>query len=262
MYFVVKAQVHNKQGIPDSEMKHLVLVVDVSPSMQLPDAGPEGKISRRQRASDLLESLFNRVPMRQFKLSLIAVYTDAKPLLQDSRDYEVVRPIMEEMPVLHGFKTGETKLIEGIKAAAKMAKPWNPKSTHVLILTDGDTVPNRGMPEMPASVRDVVVVGLGDVRKGTIINGRQSRQSASTLRQIANRLRGVYHDGNTKQLPTDIADRFASPIGNNVSVIWNRRDWSLLAAVVGSFVYAIIPMLLHYFGTFFVAGVKSNAGAS
>ena len=39
--FAVQAQVHNKQGIPESEMKHLVLVVDVSPSMQLKDAGPE-----------------------------------------------------------------------------------------------------------------------------------------------------------------------------------------------------------------------------
>ena len=261
LYFIVKAQVHNKQGIPDSEMKHLVLVVDVSPSMYLEDAGPEGKLTRRQRASDLLESLFNRVPMRQFKLSFIAVYTDAKPLLQDSRDYEVVRHIMEEMPVLHGFQPGETKLIEGIKAAAKMAKPWNPKSAHVLIMTDGDTIPDRGMPEMPASVRDVVVVGLGDNRTGTFINGRQSRQGAATLRQIANRLRGVYHDGNTKQLPGDIADRFASPVGNNASSVWNRREWSLLAAVIGSFVYAIIPLLLHYFGTFFVAGVKRAAMA-
>ena len=256
LYFSVTAQVHNKQGIPDSEMKHLVLVVDVSPSMLLKDSGPEGTISRRQRASDLLESLFSRVPMRQFKLSLIAVYTDAKPLLEDSRDYEVVRHIMEEMPVLHGFKPGETKLMEGIKAAAKMAKPWNPKSTHVLVMTDGDTVPERVMPEMPASVRDTVVVGLGDVRSGKAINGRQSRQGAITLRQIANRLRGVYYDGNVKQLPTEIADRFASPIGGNQATIWTRREWALLAAVVGCFVYAILPLLLHYFGTFFVAGVK------
>ena len=256
LYFIVKAQVHNKQGIPDNEMKHLVLVVDVSPSMQLIDAGPEGKLSRRQRASDLLESLFSRVPMRQFKLSFIAVYTDAKPLLQDSRDYEVVRHIMEEMPVLHGFEPGKTKLIEGIKAAAEMAKPWNPKSTHVLVMTDGDTVPDRGMPEMPASVRDLVVVGLGDNRTGKLIDGHLSRQDTGALRQIANRLRGVYYDGNVKQLPSDIADRFSSPIGNNASAIWNRREWSLLAAVVGSFVYSIIPLLLHYFGTFFVAGVK------
>ena len=122
---------------------------------------------------------------------------------------------MEEMPVLHGFKPGKTKLIDGIKTAAKMAKPWNPKSAHMLILTDGDTVPDRGMPEMPASVRDVVVVGLGDNRAGSFIDGHQSRQDAGTLRQIANRLRGVYHDGNTKQLSSDIADRFAAPVGNN-----------------------------------------------
>ena len=33
--------------IPDSEMRHLLVVIDVSPSMRLADAGPEGDQSRR-----------------------------------------------------------------------------------------------------------------------------------------------------------------------------------------------------------------------
>ena len=108
--FAVEAQVHNKQGIPESEMKHLVLVVDVSPSMHLKDAGPEGKISRRQRASNLLESLFSRVPMRQFKLSFIAVYTDAKPLLEDSR-------VTAQGLYIEGF--GDVRMIEQLACKAR-----------------------------------------------------------------------------------------------------------------------------------------------
>ena len=79
LLLVVEPRVHNLEALPESDYKHLVLVVDVSPSMHLVDAGPEGDLSRRQRASDVLESLFNRIPMRQFKISLIGVYSDAKP---------------------------------------------------------------------------------------------------------------------------------------------------------------------------------------
>lgn len=256
LYFVVEAQVHNKQGIAENEMKHLVLVVDVSPSMYLQDAGPEGLTTRRQRASDLLESLFRRVPMRQFKVSLIAVYTDAKPLLKDSRDHEVVRTIIEEMPVLHAFRPGKTKLMEGIKLTAQMVKSWNPQSTYVVILTDGDTVADKGMPQMPASVRDVVVVGLGDNKAGKFIDGHQSRQDTGTLRQIANRLRGTFHDGNKKHLPSKIASRFFAPVGESGIAAWSRREWSIFASVAGSFVFAMLPVLLHYFGTSFVPGTK------
>jgi Ca-activated chloride channel family protein len=55
---------------------------------------------------------------------------------------------------------------------------------------------------MPDSVRKVLVVGVGDSRTGKFIDGRQSRQDVPTLRQIAARLAGAYHDGNEKQLPS------------------------------------------------------------
>jgi Ca-activated chloride channel family protein len=253
---VIQARIHNKQGIPDNEMKHMVLVLDVSPSMHVQDAGPEGLTTRRQRASDMLASLFARIPMRQFKISLIAVYTEAKPLIKDSQDHEVVRHIMEEMPVLHGFRPGKTKLMEGIKLTAKMVKPWNPKSTYIVMLTDGDTIADKGMPTMPASVADVVVVGLGDARVGTHVGDHQSRQDTGTLRQMANRMRGTYHDGNKKHLPTKVADRFSRPVGSEDIQLWTRREWSIFASLLGSFTLAMLPLLLHYFGTSFVAGVR------
>ncbi|MEM8861618.1 MAG: hypothetical protein AAGD96_25115 [Chloroflexota bacterium] len=41
LWLVVEAEIHNKEKIEENEYKHLVLVVDVSPSMHLKDAGPE-----------------------------------------------------------------------------------------------------------------------------------------------------------------------------------------------------------------------------
>lgn len=255
LWLVVEARVHKSGLVSESEYRHLILVVDVSPSMHLKDAGPEGKRTRRQRASDVLESLFNRVPMQQFKVSLVAVYTDAKPLLEDSKDLEVVRHIMEKMPMWHAFKSGKTDLMAGIRQAFKMAKPWNPKSTHVLVLTDGDTVPATGMPNVPASVEQLLVVGVGDPNSGTFIHDHQSRQDVNTLRQVSNRLRGVFHNGNQKHLTAQLVARFAQSPEQYKSSKWTRREWALLACVLGSSVLAVVPILLHYFGARFVGGV-------
>ena len=256
LWLVVEARVHKSGVVSENEYQHLVLVVDVSPSMHLKDAGPEGDRTRRQRASDVLESLFNRVPMRQFKVSFVAVYTDAKPLLEDSKDLEVVRHIMEKMPMWHAFKSGKTDLMAGIRQAFKMAKPWNPKSTHVLVLTDGDTVPATGMPKLPASVEQLLVVGVGDPNSGTFIHDHQSRQDVNTLRQVANRLRGVFHNGNQKQLTAQLVSRFVQDQEQRKAANWTRREWALLACVLGSSILAIVPVLLHYFGTSFVGGVS------
>lgn len=258
LLLVVEARVHNLQQIPENEYKHLVLVVDVSPSMSLVDAGPEGEQTRRQRASDILESLFNRIPMRQFKISLIAVYTDAKPLLKDSKDHEVVRHIMEKMPMYHAFKSGKTNLIEGVKLAAELTDDWNPRSTYVLVLTDGDTVPDKGMPKMPVSVADLIVVGIGDPSTGKFIDGHQSRQDVTTLRRLANRLQGAYHNGNQKHLTSQLVNKFVEQNEDDERNEWTRREWAIAAIVTGAMIYALIPLMLHYFGTRFVGGTKPD----
>lgn len=258
LWLVVEARVHNLNEIDENDYKHLVLIVDVSPSMHLEDAGTDGNKKRRQQASDVLESLFNRIPMRQFKISVIAVYSDAKMLLEDSKDHEVVRHIMEKMPLWHAYKPGKTKLMSGIKLAAKVAKGWNPGSAFVLLLTDGDTVPASGMPKMPASVRDFVVVGVGDPNSGTFIDGHLSRQDVNTLRQVANRLRGTYHNGNQKHLTSQIVGKFTEMNEKDESRPWGRREWSLLAIIVGSSIFAVVPILLHYFGTGYRSGVAKT----
>lgn len=259
LLFVVEAEVHNSGRIEEHEYKHLVLVVDVSPSMRLTDAGVEGKRSRRQRASDVLESMFNRIPMRQFKISVIAVYSEAKMLLEDSKDHEVVRHIMEHMPLYHAFKPGKTNLISGVEQAAKLAKGWPPQSAFMIVLTDGDTLPAKGMPKMPASVEEVVVVGLGDPNSGTFIDGHLSRQDVNTLRQMANRLRGTYHNGNEKHLSSSLVQELAKSNEKDEFRPWGRREWARFAAFMGATLFAIIPILLHYFGSGYRSGTRKFA---
>ena len=92
--------------------------------MTLKDAGAELKQTRSERAAVLLESLFQRVPMEQVRLSVIATYTSAKPVVVDTRDVGVVKNILSDLPLSHAFESGSTNLFSGITEAARTAHGW------------------------------------------------------------------------------------------------------------------------------------------
>lgn len=245
----VEPKIHKADVLAPEKLKHVILVLDVSPSMRLQDAGPDGQQSRMSRASDVLESFFARVEVRQYRLSVVAFYTGAKPVVVDTFDAEVVRNILNDLPMHYAFTAGDTDIFSGLEEAAIMARPWSPRSTTVILISDGDTVPAQGMPKMPASVRDVVVVGVGDPVTGKFISGRQSRQDVSTLRQIAARLHGVYHNGNENHLSTDLLRQLTQSEQKNKLPELTKREIALIASALGAITYAILPVLLQLFGS-------------
>lgn len=245
----IEPRVHESQEIADEEWRHLLIVLDVSPSMQLKDAGVNGNQSRTDRAGELLESLFQRVPIGKFKVSVIATYNGAKPVVEDTRDIELVRHMLENEFMRYAFKSGSTRLFDGIAEAVRLAKPWRPKSAMMVIVSDGDTVPASGMPELPPSIGGTLVIGVGDRLAGKFIAGHQSRQDASTLRQVANRLNGEFHDGNKRQVPSDMLAAAAADARKPLIERLTKREYAMLAVCVGGLLLAGLPLLLHYFGT-------------
>jgi Ca-activated chloride channel family protein len=236
----------------------IVLVLDVSPSMRLVDAGPEKKDSRMLRARRLMESFFDRAPIDQNTVSVIAVYNGAKPVVVDTRDIEVIRNILGDLPMHFAFDAGKTRLLDGLEEAAKLARPWPPRSTTLILLSDGDSVPTTGMPRMPASIRSVLVVGVGDPKSGKFIDGRHSRQEVALLKQIAARLGGAFHDGNEKQLASDL---IAAAMGRDDESVFERltrREYALLALAIGAALLALLPLLLHAFGSAWRPGVETR----
>jgi Ca-activated chloride channel family protein len=246
--------------IPEGEYRNLLLVLDVSPSMRLQDAGPTGKQSRRERAADLLKSFFQRIPVDHYRMSIIATYTDGKPVVVGTTDMEVVHNILNDLPMEYAFKIGPTDIFAGLVEAAKLARPWRPKSTILMVVSDGDTVPATGLPKLPDSISSVLLVGVGDVLAGRSIAGHQSRQDASTLRQLAVRLGGSYHNGNEKQIPTDLLMRVTAVAGQSVFQRLTPREYALMAIVAGASVLAVLPLLLHYGGTSYTPGVPAGPG--
>lgn len=240
-----KAHRSKLEVIEPEERDHIVLVLDVSPSMRLQDAGEVGKDSRTHRASSLVKSLLKRVSDEKIHFTVIATYSSAKPVVQESRDREVLLGILDDLPMHWAFETGKTRLFDGLEEAVRISRDWRPNCATVVVISDGDTVPPTGMPKMPPSVGGVLVVGVGDPMKGSFIDGRQSRQDVSTLREIANRLGGEYHDGNIKHVPTAVLRKLGSLQMTAEEDELTLREYALIVIGVSSFLLACLPILLY-----------------
>ena len=253
---------HVAETIPDKQRRHVLIVLDVSPSMRLKDAGPNADQTRRKRAADVMESFFQRVPIEIYLISVVACYNGAKPVVVDTKDMDVIRNIFGDLPLQYAFPAGKTDLFSGLTEAAKIAQPWQPRSTLLLLVSDGDTVSATGMPRMPASIADVLVVGVGDPRSGSFIDGKMSRQDAGTLRQIAARLGGTYHDGNQKHLGSELLAQLSVIPRKSAFERLTQREYALLACGLGAAVLAFLPVLLHFHGTRWQPGVRQPEQAA
>jgi Ca-activated chloride channel family protein len=93
------------------------------------------------------------------------------------------------------------------------------------------------------------VVGVGDPTKGSFINGRNSRQDVSALRQMALRLGGAYHDGNKRQVASEVLRSVTAEGDRDAVLKLGRREYALLAAALGAAILALLQPLLRAFGS-------------
>lgn len=226
---------------------HLLVLLDVSPSMQLKDSGAEAQgISRAKRAGEVVQAVLDRLDMENTRISIVAFYTDALAIVQDTFDKEVIRNALDGLPMYTAFESGPTDLKKGLIKAFEIARLWPADSATLLIVTDGDVA--TGIPSViPSSIADTIVVGLGDPVKSSDVNGHASRQDTMGLRQLATRLGGFYHDGNRKHLPSEVVNSLTM-IAPHVGGNWSVRDLALLAVGIGCSTLAFIGPLLTFFG--------------
>ncbi len=226
---------------------HLLVLLDVSPSMQLADAGPTEKpISRAARAGEVIQGVLDRLDMEQTRITIVAFYTKALPIVQDTFDKEVVRNALDGLPMYAAFEPGPTDLGSGIRLAHEIARVWPAGSATMLIVTDGDVTATPSA-SSPASIADTIVIGLGDANRGMSIHGHSSRQDAMGLRQLALRLGGIYHDGNRKHLPSEIV-RGLTMVAPRVAGNWSARDVALACVTAGSCLLGFAGPLLTFAG--------------
>jgi Ca-activated chloride channel family protein len=250
-----------KDGKPTEtkEPVRLIFVADLSPSMYLKDAGSEGKQTRQERMREEVETVLMRVG-GDLRYGVIGFYTEAHSVVMDAHDPELVRNVFNGLPLQYVMKSGSTDLGTAINAAVKVVEGMPAQTVRLVVFTDGDTIPLQPILPRPKSVKEVLVLGVGNPRKGTFIAGHQSRQDAEVLATVARALRGAYFDVNEKHLPTaalgDLVQRTPLPKSG-----LNLAQLAVLAMALGSATLALLPVALQYAGSRWrVVRIETEAG--
>lgn len=232
-------------GTRTPPIRRLVLALDVSPSMDLADAGPDGRQSRATRARDVARSLLARVDPAALKISVVALWNGAKPVVVDTVDPEVVRNVLDDLPLQHAFAPGKTTLVDAITASGAIARGWPPGCASLVVLSDGDSAP-PGAAALPAAYTAALMIGVGEVARGLPIDGHVSRQEEANLRRLATRLGGTYHDGNRRHVPTALLAKLVP----RAALVHERgrADLALAALLSGAAIEALLPLALALAG--------------
>jgi Ca-activated chloride channel homolog len=225
--------------------KQLLICLDVSPSMVLKDAGPGAeKMTRGAWAGKLVQGVLDRLDAETTRVTLVAFYTDALPVVQETFDKEVISNALDGLPMYVAFEPGPTDVYKGVAKAMEYARVWPAKSALLLVVSDGDSSTGSGPVRKPDSIADTIVVGVGDPLRSSVIHGHGSRQDTDSLKQLAARLGGTYHNGNEKHLPSEMLDKLSvtSPRGTHRLSV---REAALAAASVGALALGVLePMLI------------------
>jgi Ca-activated chloride channel family protein len=231
----------------DAEATRVVFVADLSPSMFLQDAGPDGTMTRHARMREIVEGILQRIS-GNLRFGVIGFYTDALPVVMEARDPELVRNVFDGLPLTYAMPIGQTDLGKAVNLSLEALPDFPKGSTRLIILTDGDSVNLAPIGPRPASVREVLVLGIGNPNKGTYIDGHQSRQEAETLQGLATSLDGTYEDVNEKHLATESLGDLVVPLALPTRGL-SLSQLAVLAMVVGALVNALIPIALEFLGT-------------
>ncbi len=225
----------------------LIFVADLSPSMKLKDAGSDGKLTRQERIRESVEGVLMRVG-GDLRYGVVGFYTDARAVVMEARDPELVRNVFNGLPVQLLMRGGKTDLGTAINHALKEVADLPEGSARLLIYSDGDTIPLQPIAALPKSVKQVLVLGVGNPNKGLFIDGHQSRQDPESLNTIARSLGGTYYDINEKHLSTEALGDLVvkSPLPKSGL---DLEQWAMLAMLLGSLFLTFVPVVLQYFGT-------------
>ncbi|MGV3663107.1 MAG: vWA domain-containing protein [Prosthecobacter sp.] len=230
-----------------NEATRLVFIADLSPSMYLQDAGPEGGLTRHDRMRDVVEGILQRVS-GNLRFGVVGFYTESIPVVMEARDPELVRNVFNGLPLSYAMPVGKTDLGKAVNEALEHVAAFPPGSTRLVIFTDGDSVSLVPIQKRPQSVKEVLVLGLGNPTKGTYIDSHQSRQEGDTLQRLATALGGIYEDVNTKHLATTALGDLVVPLAPLQKGL-SLAQLAVLAMVLGAFINAGIPLAQEYFGS-------------
>jgi Ca-activated chloride channel family protein len=217
--------------------------------MEVADAGEDGAQTRRSRAAKVLKSVLERANSDQVKVTMACFYSDAMLLAKECSDREIIWNFADNLPLHMGFRPGKTSLLQSLNTAGGFVKDLPRKSVTFLVLTDGDSLPATGLEPLPSSVASLLVVGVGNPGRGTFLDGHLSRQDSASLSQLARRLGGQYHDGNFKQVPSQLLRHLTAPDARRDKFQVGLRTLATITLAASVALLCLLPMLLDRLGS-------------
>ncbi len=233
--------------------QHIVIALDVSPSMHLDDAGKNGKQTRAVRAGEVLRSILDRMDRRSTRVSVIAFYTNARPVVIDTVDDEVIDNILNDLPLQYAFESGKTNMYAAVATSKTISERWRNNSATFILIGDGDTLPAEQTVKLPTAFRSSLVIGVGNPFRGTFIDDHSSRQDSRSLQQLAAKLNGKYFEANTQHVSTKILQQLVASPASSGRQKASERAAALAALMLGSTMLAVLPFALTIAG-----GATSN----
>ena len=227
--------------------KHLLVCLDASPSMYVADSGPDGKKKRAVWAGEVIQAILDRLDTDTTRVTVFAVYTKSIPVIEETFDMNVVRNLLDGLPLFAAFDSGPTRLSSGVNEALNYARKWGPGSATLVVISDGDSEDKIAVRSIPSSIADSIVIGVGDPTRPTMVSGHRSTQDTSSLKSLANKLKGIYHQGNNRHLPTEVLSRLSMVqprIGDGIGL----REFALGCLMIGGCVLTLIGPALMLFG--------------
>jgi len=250
----------HEKNAADGDATRLVFVADLSPSMFLVDAGPEGTLTRQDRMRDVVDGILQRVS-GNLRFGVIGFYTESIPVVMEARDPELVRNVFNGLPLSYAMPVGQTDLGKAVNDTLKHVAGFPNGSTRMIIFTDGDSVSLAPINERPKSVKEVLVLGVGNPTKGTYIDGHQSRQEGDTLQRLSTALGGIYDDVNTQHLATTALGDLVVPLAPLRKGL-SLAQLAVLAMVLGALLNACISIAQEFFGSAWRVNVNERRTAN
>lgn len=247
---------------PTGDRRRLILALDVSPSMDLRDAGPLAQQTRKQRAAEIVRQMLEPVS-KTCRISLVAFYDQARPVVVDTLDRDIIENILDGLPLAQAFsgKRATTSVAAGVLGACELAAGWPQRCATLVVITDGDSEEADKIPVLPPAIDKVVLLGFGSVH-GRMIEGHNSAQRTGFLRSAVDRLgRGHYHNCNEAPPPALLTHLVAQTerTRNLTSV---RLSLAVVAVGAGGTGLALASLLLGLFGTAWRPGVPRRRGVA
>jgi Ca-activated chloride channel family protein len=235
----------------------LVILLDLSRSMDVTDISPSRLARARQEIQDLIEK------NRHSRLGLIGFATLAHiiaPLTEDGNSLRVLLPALSsDLVELKG-----SRLTEALARAQQMlaGQPAD-SSRHLLLITDGDFGDGNLEEYVKRMTREGVhlhVLGMGSVEGGPVPDAGNSfllQQDGSpvistldeeSLKKLAKVGKGVYQRADYRDVDTDaLLDSIgrvshAEMVANQKTRIWNERYFLL----VGLAMLLVLPLYRRF----------------